>query len=95
LRQSFLFLGGAGGRFAFSVSSVTDRATCSAPSAEGAREYRFLQGHEPYKYRYATEDPELEAIGMAGSSLGRVALGATAALPGVPPFPALAKRLES
>lgn len=78
-----------------SVGSVLETYTVRTALEEGAREYRFLQGDEPYKYRYATEDPELEAIGVAGSSLGRVALGAAAALRRVPPFPALAKRLES
>lgn len=75
-----------------SVGSVLESHTIRMALEEGAREYRFLQGNESYKYRYATEDPELEAVGVSGSSLGRIALGATATLRRVKPFAALAKR---
>jgi CelD/BcsL family acetyltransferase involved in cellulose biosynthesis len=75
-----------------SVGSVLDNHMTRMALEEGAREYRFLQGNESYKYRYATEDPELEAVGVSGSSLGRIALGATAKVRRIRPFAALAKR---
>ena len=75
-----------------SVGSVLEMHTVRRALEEGIAEYRFLQGNESYKYRYATQDPELEAVGVAGSSLGRIALGATATLRRVKPFATLAKR---
>jgi len=78
-----------------SVGSVLERHAIRTALEEGAAQYRFLQGNESYKYRYATEDPELETVGVGGSSLGRVILSATAALRRVPPFAALAKRVAS
>jgi CelD/BcsL family acetyltransferase involved in cellulose biosynthesis len=75
-----------------SVGAVLEMYTVRMALEEGAREYRFLQGNETYKYRFATHDPELEAVGVSGSSLGRIALGATATLRRVRPFAALAKR---
>lgn len=38
------------------------------------REYRLLLGDEPYKERFATEDPGLETLGLAGTRRGRAAL---------------------
>jgi CelD/BcsL family acetyltransferase involved in cellulose biosynthesis len=38
---------------------------------EGVREYRFLRGGEPYKYRFATDDPGLVSIAVARGVLGR------------------------
>jgi CelD/BcsL family acetyltransferase involved in cellulose biosynthesis len=75
-----------------SVGSVLEMHAIRLALEEGVAEYRFLQGNESYKYRYATEDPELEAVGVSGSSLGRIALGATATMRRVKPFAALAKR---
>jgi CelD/BcsL family acetyltransferase involved in cellulose biosynthesis len=75
-----------------SVGSVLEAHAIRHALEEGAEEYRLLQGNESYKYRYATEDPELEAVGVSGSSLGRIALGATATLRRVKPFASLAKR---
>jgi CelD/BcsL family acetyltransferase involved in cellulose biosynthesis len=47
----------------------------------GMREFRFGRGDESYKYRYATSDPGVHTIGLAGSAPGAVALAATAAVP--------------
>jgi CelD/BcsL family acetyltransferase involved in cellulose biosynthesis len=59
---------------------------------EGVQEYRFLLGEEPYKYRYATEDPEVETIGVAGSTMGRLAVDSVAGLRRFRAFTALARR---
>jgi CelD/BcsL family acetyltransferase involved in cellulose biosynthesis len=75
-----------------SVSSALETYTIRKALEEGTREYRFLQGNESYKYRIATEDPELETIGVGGSRLGRLAIGATAAMRRVKPLAAVAKR---
>lgn len=75
-----------------SVGSALETYTIKNALEEGAREYRFLQGNESYKYRIANEDPELETIGVGGSRLGRLAIGATAAVRHVRPLAAVAKR---
>lgn len=48
---------------------------------EGMREYKFLRGDEPYKYRFASDDPGLETIALAQTILGRAAVATAAALP--------------
>lgn len=75
-----------------SVGSVLEAYTIRAALEEGVREYRFLLGNEPYKYRFATEDPELETIGVPGSGLGRLAVNGVAVLKQVRPLAAIAKR---
>jgi len=57
-----------------SVSFVLLAHTIRAALEDGAREYRFLRGDEPYKYRFATSDPGLETIAVAGGLKGRAAL---------------------
>jgi len=59
-----------------SVSFVLLAHTITAALEDGAHEYRFLRGAEPYKYRFATSDPGLESIVVARGALGRAALGA-------------------
>jgi CelD/BcsL family acetyltransferase involved in cellulose biosynthesis len=59
-----------------SVAFVLLAHTVRAALEDGAREYRFLRGDEPYKHRFANADPGLETIGIAGSVAGRVALAA-------------------
>lgn len=52
---------------------------------EGAVEYRFLGGEEPYKYRFPTEDPRLETVVAPASRRGSLAaavLDAAWRLPG-------------
>jgi len=57
-----------------SVSFVLLAHTIRAALEDGAREYRFLRGDEPYKYRFANADPGLESIVVARGAAGRVAL---------------------
>ncbi len=57
-----------------SVGSVLLAHTVREALKDGVTEYRFLRGGEAYKQRFATEDPGLETIGVAGSRLGRGAL---------------------
>jgi CelD/BcsL family acetyltransferase involved in cellulose biosynthesis len=59
----------------------------------GMREYRFLEGPEDYKYRFANADPGLETIGVAGSAIGRITLAAAVSLKNMPFVVALGKRL--
>jgi CelD/BcsL family acetyltransferase involved in cellulose biosynthesis len=76
-----------------SVGAVLETYTIRKALEGGAREYRFLRGSEPYKYRLASEDPELEAIGVAHSRRGSVALASAASLRQVQPIARLAKRI--
>jgi CelD/BcsL family acetyltransferase involved in cellulose biosynthesis len=78
-----------------SVGSVLEAYSIRAALDEGVREYRFLLGNEPYKYRFATEDPELETVGVPGSGVGRLAVNAVAASRHLRPLAALAKRVAS
>lgn len=43
---------------------------------EGATEYRFLRGAEPFKYRFADDDPGLETIGLARQPVAALTLAA-------------------
>lgn len=42
----------------------------------GAREYRFLRGDDAYKYRFATNDPQLVSLAVGHGARGRAALAA-------------------
>lgn len=53
--------------------------TMRAALEEGATEYRFLRGDEPYKYRFATADEGLETLGLPCGALGGAALAGAAA----------------
>jgi len=57
-----------------SVSFVLLAHTIREALEDGAHEYRFLRGDEPYKYRFATSDPGLETIVTARGAKGRAAL---------------------
>lgn len=59
-----------------SVSFVLLAHTIRTALEDGAREYRFLRGDEPYKYRFATSDAGLETIVVARGPVARAALGA-------------------
>jgi CelD/BcsL family acetyltransferase involved in cellulose biosynthesis len=59
-----------------SVSFVLLAHTIREALSDGATEYRFLRGDEPYKYRFANADPGLESIVVARGVLGRAALAA-------------------
>jgi CelD/BcsL family acetyltransferase involved in cellulose biosynthesis len=76
-----------------SVGTILGTYTVRQALEEGVTEYRFLQGNEPYKYSWANLDPELEAIGIPGSVVGRIAISGLVPLRGVRPVAALAKRL--
>ncbi|MGN6431344.1 MAG: GNAT family N-acetyltransferase [Gaiellaceae bacterium] len=62
---------------------------------DGVREYRLLQGGEPYKHRFATEDFGLQTVGIANGVLGRLALVAGASNLRWNPAKALARRALS
>jgi CelD/BcsL family acetyltransferase involved in cellulose biosynthesis len=57
-----------------SVAFVLLAHTVRAALEDGAREYRFLRGDEPYKHRFANADPGLETIALAGGAAGQAAL---------------------
>lgn len=48
---------------------------------DGMREYRFLRGEQPFKYRFANGDLGVETFGLAGGRRGRLTLAGTS-LPG-------------
>jgi CelD/BcsL family acetyltransferase involved in cellulose biosynthesis len=43
---------------------------------DGMHEYRFLRGHEPFKYRFANDDPGLETIALTRGLVAGTALSA-------------------
>jgi CelD/BcsL family acetyltransferase involved in cellulose biosynthesis len=59
-----------------SVSFVLLAHTIRAALEDGANEYRFLRGDEPYKYRFASSDPGLETVVVARGAVARTTLGA-------------------
>jgi CelD/BcsL family acetyltransferase involved in cellulose biosynthesis len=61
---------------------------------DGVREYRFLRGSEPFKYRFATEDPGIETVVRGRGAVGSAAVAATAALPEAVALP-LRRRLAA
>lgn len=73
-----------------SVGFVLLTHTIRAALEDGAREYRFLQGAESYKYRFTDDDLGLETIGVSQSLLGRTAL---AAMSVAPPLATIGRRL--
>jgi perosamine synthetase len=60
---------------------------------DGVSEYRFLEGGEGYKYRFANHDSALETIALPGSPAGRTALAAARVLGGRRTFTALGRRV--
>ena len=59
-----------------SVGFVLLAHTIREAVADGMAEYRFGRGGESYKYRFATDDPGLETIGLGFSARGAAALAA-------------------
>lgn len=57
-----------------SVGLVLRTRTMRLALDEGATEYRFLRGDEPYKYRFADHDPGLETVAVARGALGIAAV---------------------
>jgi len=57
-----------------SVSFILLAHTIREALEDGAREYRFLRGDEPYKYRFATSDPGLETVVVARGPVAHTAL---------------------
>jgi CelD/BcsL family acetyltransferase involved in cellulose biosynthesis len=65
----------------YSVGFVLLVHSIRAALEDGAREYRFLEGAEPYKYRFTDDDPGLETVGVARGSLGGAALATISVAP--------------
>jgi CelD/BcsL family acetyltransferase involved in cellulose biosynthesis len=57
-----------------SVGFVLLSHTIRSAVEDGADEYRFLRGDEPFKYRFASGDDGLETIVVARGAVGRAAL---------------------
>ena len=62
------------------VGRVLIAHTIRAALEDGAAEYRFLRGDEPYKDRFADYDPGLETVVLPRSLLGRLAVGGVSLL---------------
>jgi CelD/BcsL family acetyltransferase involved in cellulose biosynthesis len=58
----------------FSAGFVLLAHSIRSAIAEGAAEYRFGRGAEPFKFRFTQDDPHLETTTIARGPLGRVAL---------------------
>lgn len=76
-----------------SVGFVLDVHNLRTALEDGVREYRLLVGHQPYKYRFADDDPGVVTIGVPGSKLGRAALTALGHVPRIPGAGRLVQRL--
>lgn len=59
-----------------SVGFVLLAHSIRAAFQDGIEEYRFLRGHEAYKYRFAAEDPGLETIALTRGPVAHLALSA-------------------
>ena len=57
-----------------SVGFVLLGHSVRAALEDGAREYRFLEGSESYKYRFTQFDPGLETVALARTPVGAAAL---------------------
>ena len=57
-----------------SVGAVLIAHTLREAITDGMSEYRFLRGGEAFKFRWATRDPGVETVRLAGSAAGRAAL---------------------
>jgi CelD/BcsL family acetyltransferase involved in cellulose biosynthesis len=78
-----------------SVGFVLELETIRRTVAEGAAEFRFLGGEEPYKYRFPTEDPRLATVLAAATAKGRLASAALAAAWRLPGGEAVLRRVGS
>jgi CelD/BcsL family acetyltransferase involved in cellulose biosynthesis len=74
----------------YSVGFVLLVHSIRAALEDGAREYRFLEGGEEYKYRFTEDDGGLETIGVSRGALGGAAL---AALSMAPPLGKIGRRI--
>ena len=77
----------------FSVGFVLLVHTIRSALEDGALEYRFLLGAEPYKYRFATHDAGLETIGLSRGVAGGIALTAATTLGHRPSIAGLWRRI--
>ena len=64
---------------AYGVGTLLLARTIRDALESGAREYRFLRGDEPYKYRLATDDPGLDVVVRGRGAFDAAAAAATAA----------------
>jgi CelD/BcsL family acetyltransferase involved in cellulose biosynthesis len=68
--DSYYQAGRADGFEADSLGFVLLAHTIRESLNDGLAEYRMLRGHDPYKYRFATEDQGLDSVAIAGGRLG-------------------------
>ena len=73
----------------YSVGAVLLAHTIRDCVESGLPRYLFLRGDEPYKLRFATDDPGLETVALGSGILGRAGL---AAVSGVGKLPAGSRR---
>jgi peptidoglycan/xylan/chitin deacetylase (PgdA/CDA1 family)/CelD/BcsL family acetyltransferase involved in cellulose biosynthesis len=59
-----------------SVGFILLAHTIRAAFEDGVEEYRFLHGHDPYKYRFTDEDPRVETIALTQGVAARATLWA-------------------
>ena len=76
-----------------SVGFVLLAHSIRAAAEDKVDEYRFLEGSEGYKYRFATEDQGLETLAIPRGVRGRVAVAAAVTLGRGGVFAALGRRL--
>jgi CelD/BcsL family acetyltransferase involved in cellulose biosynthesis len=76
-----------------SVGFVLLAHSIKAALEDGMTEYRFLEGSENYKYRFATQDQTLETLALPGSPTGRAAIAAAVTVGAHPKIAALGRLL--
>jgi CelD/BcsL family acetyltransferase involved in cellulose biosynthesis len=64
----------------FRLGTVVVAHSIREAMQDGIREYRFLRGDEPYKYRFTDEDPGLVSFAVGRGAAGNAAVGSLAAV---------------
>ena len=91
--ESYYQAGRDPGRSDASVGFVLLAHTIREAAVDGMREYRFLRGAEPFKLRFADQDPGLETLALARGRKGRIAAAAAAAALRSPVLRTVVRRL--
>jgi CelD/BcsL family acetyltransferase involved in cellulose biosynthesis len=63
-----------------SLGTVLIAHAISSAAADGVHEFALLRGHEPYKYRFATDDRGLDSVCVTRGPAGAAALAVVRAL---------------
>ena len=76
-----------------SVGFVLLAHTIREAAGDGMREYRLLDGGEPFKYRFATSDPGLDLVGVGRGPAGRLLVSSVDSIARQPAIRAAGERV--